>query len=73
MGGEQYHQAPSPELWHDSQALFPIFAKANVVDASKVGLVAVNAQLRDSAVIQKSVDATIGFITTSVDERHHRG
>jgi NitT/TauT family transport system substrate-binding protein len=46
--------------------LFPVFAKANGFDASKVEILAVNAQLRDSMVIQKSADAAIGFLTTSV-------
>jgi NitT/TauT family transport system substrate-binding protein len=46
--------------------LFPVFAKANAIDASKVELIAVNGQLRDTMIIQKSVDAAIGFITTSI-------
>ena len=46
--------------------LFPVFAKTNGVDPSKVEILAVNAQLRDSMVIQKSADAAIGFLTTSV-------
>jgi NitT/TauT family transport system substrate-binding protein len=45
--------------------LFPIFAKANGFDANKVNMLAVNAQLRDAMLVQKSVDATIGFITTT--------
>ena len=46
--------------------LFPVFAKINGIDASKVTVLGVNAQLRDSMVIQKSADASIGFLTTSV-------
>lgn len=46
--------------------LFPIFAKVNGVDPAKVTILAVNAQLRDTMVIQKSADASIGFLTTSV-------
>ena len=46
--------------------LFPIFAKINAVDPTKVTILAVNAQLRDTMVIQKSADASIGFLTTSV-------
>jgi NitT/TauT family transport system substrate-binding protein len=46
--------------------LFPIFAKINGVDPTKVTILGVNAQLRDSMVIQKSADASIGFLTTSV-------
>ena len=46
--------------------LFPIFAKVNGIDSSKVTILAVNAQLRDSMVVQKSVDASIGFLTTSI-------
>ena len=46
--------------------LFPIFAKVNGIDSSKVTILAVNAQLRDSMVIQKSADASIGFLTTSI-------
>jgi NitT/TauT family transport system substrate-binding protein len=46
--------------------LFPIFAKINEVDAAKVTILAVNPQLRDTMVIQKSADASIGFLTTSV-------
>jgi len=46
--------------------LFPVFAKINGIDSAKVTILAVNAQLRDSMVIQKSADASIGFLTTSV-------
>jgi NitT/TauT family transport system substrate-binding protein len=46
--------------------LFPVFAKVNGIDSAKVTILAVNAQLRDSMVIQKSVDAWIGFLSTSV-------
>jgi NitT/TauT family transport system substrate-binding protein len=46
--------------------LFPVFAKVNGIDSGKVTILAVNAQLRDSMVIQKSADASIGFLTTSV-------
>lgn len=46
--------------------LFPVFAKANDIDVKKVEILSVNAQLRDTMVIQKSVDASIGFLTTSV-------
>lgn len=53
--------------------LFPVFAKANGVDASKVEILAVNAQLRDTMVIQKSADAAIGFLTTSVPNMVNNG
>jgi len=46
--------------------LFPVFAKTNALDSAKVTILVVNAQLRDSMVIQKSADASIGFLTTSV-------
>lgn len=46
--------------------LFPVFARANGFDAGKVDILAVNAQLRDTMLVQKSVDAVIGFITTTV-------
>jgi NitT/TauT family transport system substrate-binding protein len=46
--------------------LFPVFAKVNGVDPSRVSILAVNAQLRDSMVVQKSADASIGFLTTSI-------
>jgi len=46
--------------------LFPVFAKVNGLDSSKVTILPVNAQLRDSMVIQRSADASIGFLTTSV-------
>jgi NitT/TauT family transport system substrate-binding protein len=46
--------------------LFPIFAQINGIDPAKVTILAVNPQLRDSMVIQKSADASIGFLTTSV-------
>ena len=46
--------------------LFPVFAKANNIDPKKVEILAVNAQLRDTMVIQKSADASVGFLTTSI-------
>lgn len=45
--------------------LFPIFARANQLDMSKINLLSVTAQLRDTLVIQRRAGATLGFLTTS--------
>lgn len=45
--------------------LFPIFARANQLDISKINLMSVTAQLRDTMVIQRRADATLGFLTTT--------
>ena len=48
-----------------TRLLFPIFARANQLDSTKIDFQAVNAQLRDTMVVQRRVDATLGFLTTT--------
>ena len=48
-----------------TRLLFPIFARANQLDSAKIDFQAVNAQLRDTMVVQRRVDATLGFLTTT--------
>jgi NitT/TauT family transport system substrate-binding protein len=48
-----------------TRLLFPIFASANQLDTSKIELQSVTAQLRDTMVVQRRVDATLGFLTTT--------
>ena len=48
-----------------TRLLFPIFARANQLDISKIELLSVTAQLRDTLVIQRRADATLGFLTTT--------
>lgn len=48
-----------------TRLLFPIFARANDLDMKKIEFVSVSAQLRDTLVVQKQADATLGFLTTS--------
>jgi NitT/TauT family transport system substrate-binding protein len=47
-------------------SLFKVLAKINGVDLSKIEIVNVSPQLRDSMVIQKRVDASLGFFVTAV-------
>ena len=46
--------------------IFPIFAKANDLDVSKIGLKHVASNLRDTLVIQNQADGTLGWATTAV-------
>ncbi|WP_431281844.1 ABC transporter substrate-binding protein [Humitalea sp. 24SJ18S-53] len=48
-----------------TRLLFPIFARANQIDVSKIEFLSVNAQLRDAMVVQRRADATLGFLTTT--------
>ncbi len=48
-----------------TRLLFPIFARANQLDVSKIEFLSVNAQLRDAMVVQRRADATLGFLTTT--------
>jgi NitT/TauT family transport system substrate-binding protein len=48
-----------------TRLLFPIFARANQLDMTKMELMSVTAQLRDTMVIQRRADATLGFLTTT--------
>jgi NitT/TauT family transport system substrate-binding protein len=48
-----------------TRLLFPIFARANQLDLSKIELLSVTAQLRDTMVVQRRADATLGFLTTT--------
>ena len=48
-----------------TRLLFPIFARANQLDMSKIELLSVTAQLRDTMVVQRRADATLGFLTTT--------
>jgi NitT/TauT family transport system substrate-binding protein len=47
-------------------SLFKVLCQVNNVDLSKIEIVAVSPQLRDSLVIQKRVDASLGFFVTAV-------
>jgi NitT/TauT family transport system substrate-binding protein len=49
-----------------SRLMFPAFARANGVDASKVSWQAVTPQLRETMLAQKRVDGITGFVSTSV-------
>ena len=55
--------APEAEA---SRLMFPAFARANGVDASKVSWQAVTPQLRETMLAQKRVDGITGFVSTSV-------
>lgn len=46
--------------------LFQVLCKINDVDISKIKTLNMNGQLRDSMVIQKRVDASLGFFVTAV-------
>ena len=46
--------------------IFPIFAKANNLDVSKIGLKHVASNLRDTLVMQGQADGTFGWATTAV-------
>lgn len=48
-----------------TRLLFPIFAAANQLDMAKIELLSVTAQLRDTMVVQRRADATLGFLTTT--------
>ena len=48
-----------------TRLLFPIFARANKIETTKIEFQSVNAQLRDALVVQRRVDATLGFLTTT--------
>jgi NitT/TauT family transport system substrate-binding protein len=48
-----------------TRLLFPIFARANRLDMAKIELMSVTAQLRDTMVMQRRADATLGFLTTT--------
>ncbi|WP_137181703.1 ABC transporter substrate-binding protein [Roseomonas sp. AR75] len=48
-----------------TRLLFPIFARANQLDMGKIELLSVTAQLRDTMVVQRRADATLGFLTTT--------
>jgi NitT/TauT family transport system substrate-binding protein len=49
-----------------SWPLFRVLCRVNNVDLSKIEVVNVSPQLRDSMVIQKRVDASLGFFVTAV-------
>lgn len=49
-----------------SWPLFRVLCQVNNVDLSKIEVINVSPQLRDSMVIQKRVDASLGFFVTSV-------
>ena len=49
-----------------SWPLFKVLCKINNVDLDKIEIVSVSAQLRDSMVVQKRVDASLGFFATAV-------
>jgi NitT/TauT family transport system substrate-binding protein len=49
-----------------SWPLFKVLCKINNVDLGKIEIVNVSAQLRDSMVVQKRVDASLGFFATAV-------
>lgn len=46
--------------------IFPIFAKANNLDVSKIGLKHVASNLRDTLVLKGQADGTFGWATTAV-------
>jgi NitT/TauT family transport system substrate-binding protein len=46
--------------------LFPLFAEATGIDASKVTWISVKPELREPMLIQKQADGVTGFITSSV-------
>ncbi|QYU70540.1 ABC transporter substrate-binding protein [Leptolyngbya sp. 15MV] len=48
-----------------TRLLFPIFVRANQIDMARIELLSVTAQLRDTMVIQRRADATLGFLTTT--------
>lgn len=48
-----------------TRLLFPIFARANQLDMAKIEMLSVTAQLRDTMVVQRRADATLGFLTTT--------
>jgi NitT/TauT family transport system substrate-binding protein len=49
-----------------SRLLFPAFARANGIDATKVSWQSVTPQLRESLLAQKRVDGITGFISTAI-------
>ena len=46
--------------------LFPIFAKATGVDASKINWLSVKPELREPMLVQRQADGVTGFLTSSV-------